>query len=506
MADKSALHALLRRGRRRLIWNLTLQQAAFAGSAGLGGTIVLLILGTQILDWYWITALVLGTFVFGIFRIARRVPSMYTVAQVIDRRLSLNDSLSTAYYFDAFPGDRQADPEIRAMQRDSAEQIAASVAIWQAIPFQMPKAAFAAVLLAAVASGIFGLRYGLRNSLDLKPPIAEALFDWFKPSAREVAAKTKSPAEQQLEDFFRQNGITLEDAATEQGLGQTGQQGDRSEPSSITAEEAARAEGQGQQKGNEGTEGETEGEQADGAMPASEESGAQEKQAGNSGDAPRDKQASSQSGNQKGNQENSGLMQKMREAMANLLSKLKIQPPPGTGQQSAQAGKSGQERQKQASSGKGQPAQGKQQGEGEQADSSQGEQDDGSEATRSARGNQGDRNSDQRGSEDSKSGIGKTDGDKDLKAAEQLAAMGKLSEIIGKRAANVTGEVMVEVASGDQRLKTPYSSRHATHAQAGGEIHRDEIPLVYQHYVQQYFEEIRKAPLPEPADSATPAK
>src|SRR5690606_18063909 len=107
------------------------------GSAGLGGTIVLLILGTQILDWYWITALVLGTFVFGIFRIARRVPSMYTVAQVIDRRLSLNDFLSTAYYFDAFPGDRQAVPEIRAMQRDSAEQIAASVAIGQAIPFQI---------------------------------------------------------------------------------------------------------------------------------------------------------------------------------------------------------------------------------------------------------------------------------------------------------------------------------------------------------------------------------
>ena len=43
------------------------------------------------------------------------------------------------------------------------------------------------------------------------------------------------------------------------------------------------------------------------------------------------------------------------------------------------------------------------------------------------------------------SGIGRQDGSKDVKLAEQLAAMGKISEIIGKRSANVTGELTVEV-------------------------------------------------------------
>jgi hypothetical protein len=47
--------------------------------------------------------------------------------------------------------------------------------------------------------------------------------------------------------------------------------------------------------------------------------------------------------------------------------------------------------------------------------------------------------------------------------------------IIGKRAANITGEVMVEVSSGKQQLKTQYSDRNGSHAEAGGEIDRDEV-------------------------------
>ena len=35
--------------------------------------------------------------------------------------------------------------------------------------------------------------------------------------------------------------------------------------------------------------------------------------------------------------------------------------------------------------------------------------------------------------------------------------MGKISEIIGKRSANVSGEVTVEVNSSKQQIRTPYS-------------------------------------------------
>jgi hypothetical protein len=94
-----------------------------------------------------------------------------------------------------------------------------------------------------------------------------------------------------------------------------------------------------------------------------------------------------------------------------------------------------------------------------------------------------------------RSGIGSEDGSKQLREAEQLAAMGKISELIGKRSQNLTGEVMVEVTSGRQQLRTAYSPQQATHAEAGGAIHRDEIPLAYQSYVERYFEQVRQ-PVP----------
>lgn len=89
--------------------------------------------------------------------------------------------------------------------------------------------------------------------------------------------------------------------------------------------------------------------------------------------------------------------------------------------------------------------------------------------------------------------MGKADGDKAIRDAEQQQAMGKISELFGKRAQNITGEVMVEVSGGKQQLRTQYSKSSAAHAEGGGEIHRDEVPLHQQHYVQQYFEEVRKA-------------
>ena len=120
------------------------------------------------------------------------------------------------------------------------------------------------------------------------------------------------------------------------------------------------------------------------------------------------------------------------------------------------------------------------------------------------------RSNNQPNSPDGKSGIGKQDGDKAAREAAELAAMGKLSEIIGKRAANITGEVMVEVSSGKQQLKTQYSDRNGAHAESGGEINRDEVPLAYQQYVQQYFAQMRKLPAgkskgaPDSKSSATP--
>ena len=89
--------------------------------------------------------------------------------------------------------------------------------------------------------------------------------------------------------------------------------------------------------------------------------------------------------------------------------------------------------------------------------------------------------------------MGSQDGAKDLKAAEQLKAMGKISEIIGKRAATVTGETTIEVQSGSQQLRTAYSTTAAAHGEADSDANRDEIPVSLQPYIQQYFEQVRKS-------------
>ena len=178
------------------------------------------------------------------------------------------------------------------------------------------------------------------------------------------------------------------------------------------------------------------------------------------------------------------------------MSKLKMQDKPGEGNKQSQQQSAQQQsaQQRQGKDDKGSPQQGKQSDSASSQDQQGDQEGQNSEKASAAQNKSGSKSSDKPPSQDGKSGIGKEDGDKSAKEAEQLAAMGKISEIIGKRTANMSGEVMVEVASGKQQLKTQYSQRKATHADAGGEINRDEVPLAYQQFVQQYFEEIRKAP------------
>ena len=155
----------------------------------------------------------------------------------------------------------------------------------------------------------------------------------------------------------------------------------------------------------------------------------------------------------------------------------------------------------------GQPMQSKsqQQGNGQRSQSGQGQKQSGRDGQESQEGQPGEDSGSSetaqgkaasQGGEDTSrnaaSGIGKQDGNKDVRLAEQLAAMGKISEIIGRRSANVTGEITVETRSSKQQLRTGYSASQAAHEDRGGEIHRDEIPVAYQQYVQEYLAQIHK--------------
>jgi hypothetical protein len=93
---------------------------------------------------------------------------------------------------------------------------------------------------------------------------------------------------------------------------------------------------------------------------------------------------------------------------------------------------------------------------------------------------------------DAQSAAGRQDGSKAMKEAEQLKAMGKLAEIIGKRSSDVSGEMSVETFSGKQQLQTPDTQRMGQHSGLGGEINRNEVPLEDQQYVREYMKEVHQ--------------
>jgi hypothetical protein len=180
----------------------------------------------------------------------------------------------------------------------------------------------------------------------------------------------------------------------------------------------------------------------------------------------------------------------------------KMTSSPKDGQQPSQSAQNGQQGPRDKSNQKGKPSQNKSD---PSTDAQSDQQSDGADKSQSADARGQEKGADKNASDDSKSGIGSADGDKSGKEANELKAMGKISEILGKRSANVSGEVMVEVGSSKQQLKTPWAQKQATHSEAGSEIHRDEVPLIYQPFVEQYFEEIRKSAPAAKTPAAKPA-
>jgi hypothetical protein len=214
--------------------------------------------------------------------------------------------------------------------------------------------------------------------------------------------------------------------------------------------------------------------------------GAKEGDPGDKGSAGKDKDSGKES-----------LMSKLKDAVSSLLSKSK--PDPGTPQKSQDQKSAKNEKkngEKKGEAGQGKPETGN-------TDSETAEDDPNGDAMGGQKGKNQDTTASNQKQAQEGSGIGTQDGSKELKAAEQLKAMGKISEIIGKRAATVSGETMVEVQSGNQPLRTAYSKTNAAHTETDGDVTRDEIPVATQAYVQQYFQEMRKAAAKK-TDSKTP--
>jgi hypothetical protein len=476
-----------------------LVQGAYAAVAILLAFILLLLAGTGFLDWRWtvlVSVLAVGV---ALYRSRKRLLSPYRAAQVVDRRMELADTISTAVFFEQ--ETTQASPALRDFQRARADRAAAAVDVRTAVPYRMPRAAYLMAVLTLVAGSLFALRYGILGHLDLHPPLVHMLAQQFGWTDRSEVAKNtaKPPRIPQPED---------DPASTVNQPDQTPQMKPDSNTDGADNTNDSAAEKGDSSKGDAKKDGNRANQQsADGDQEAQAESNPEQsdQKAGDQSGKQDQKQQSGGKPDPNKSGENSSLMNKAKDMLQNLLSSIK--PPssnPGDqpkndsnnqkGQQKQQADKNGQQKN---SGQKGEQSQ-DQQGEQSQEQQDQSQQSNG-------------KNDSQQATKQPGSGAGNQDGEKRIKQAEDTAAMGKITEILGKRSANLTGEATVEVQSTSQQLKTAYATGTAQHGQSGGEINRDEVPVAMEPFVQEYFKQARKQdssapPAPASAPVPTPAK
>ncbi|MGH9631352.1 MAG: hypothetical protein ACRD7E_23870, partial [Bryobacteraceae bacterium] len=383
------------------------------------------------------------------------------------------------------------------LEQKVTEAVSNEGTLRRGVPILLPRSAYALASLLLIAIGVFFLRYGIMRSLSLRAPIARIDFSAFQQEPMlQAEVQKKSAVQEHLEKQLQQMSLSLEqlDEEADGGERTTDRTGTAASPDGnetlsepeLTRKDATSPDSTDQAEEGTGNEG---GEQAS--------AGDGENQ------GPENNPASAQKGSSEtpntsprtASNDGSKLMDKVRDAVANLMSKMKSQAKGSEGQQMASNNDGDpQSRLQQNPAQKGMQGQGRSQSEGQPSPDAEGDQP--GEPSDQAQGSQsqsGDKNAGRPGNPDAKSGVGKQDGEKEIREAEQLAAMGKISELLGKRAAQISGEMTVEVPSGKQQLKTSYTQRKALHADAGGEVNREEIPLIYQPYVQRYFEEVRKS-------------
>ena len=479
--------ALIRRARRRFFYNALFAQGANTASAALLAFILLLLLGAEVLDWQWLLLIPAAAAGAGFWLARRHLPSPYRVAQIVDLRLALADTLSTAFFFSERPATEPNDNgEVRRLQAEAAERMAATADARQAVPFTVPRTAYAMAALLLVASSLFALRYAVSRRLDLKPPLAALLEQTFGDKtqvARNLPRfdpENVQPQDRDSDSAEDREAATAGDQASDQN---------RTEDTAEQKQAAADAKKQAS-KGQE-QNGQQDGQQrADDSREGSE-------RAGNQGDSNKQGNKNGKEGNSKQDGannagENSSLVSKLKDALQNLLSRMNQRDSQSGGQpqSSEQRNQQGNGQQK---GGKQQSAKNGQQKGGQPQSDSQSDSSQQAENSQQA-GDKGSGNSDaKQSSKQPGSGVGSQNGDKDVKQAEQLAAMGKISEIIGKRQQNISGETTVEAqASTTQVLHTPYAQRGAQHTESNADVNRDEIPAALQAYVEQYFEQVRK--------------
>lgn len=471
---------------------LTAEQLAFALLIVCSGAVVMLLAGTQILDWYWLVLLtIVGVAISG-WRIQKRLLQRYEVARLVDERLHLQDSLSTAWFLLSDPSS--TDRPVARHQIQQAETIASGIAAESAFPMVISRLWIATLALIAVIFGLFATRYLVNSSLSLKPALIHLPFA----SARTVNADAKE--RNKLEPKAEAQGQPVRELLPgEQPNSQS--QSYNAPPTAPNTQTNSRSEQNASAPSSGKSSQPEDGQSASKAGEQNAERSASQDASSDSNSTKNSKNSGSPQQDKEGTrpktadgQQTPGLMDKMRDALSGLMAKLQR----NSGNNNSRDAKNNSASQKgQAQQNAGNKKQnGAPDQNGQKAESSLDSQSSAQAAAveKTPASSVGSSNEEmpQTKTSDPQSGAGRQDGQKDLKAAEQLRAMGKLAEIIGKRSANLTGDIKVEKPTQEQQLETQYSNQVGRHTDNGGEINRDEVPAEYQSYVRAYMKEVHK--------------
>ena len=329
-------------GRRRLLGQLAFRDALLAATVALAGPAVLLVAGTD----YFPLALLWLFSVAGLAVAAnhwlRSRPAPYRVAQQIDSSWDSDDQISTAYHFlnqdsdresvlnqdsdqeserdsdQVLNQDRNKDAESQdwqQLQRRHASEVVASGDLREALPFKLPHISYALLSVTLLIALLFLVRYGTQPTLSLKAPLPQLI----------LQALLGDKAQQEL--FIEENQPRpgdSDDAAPSLNDEKDAEPEESGDPEQIDPMESLPI---ASDVGDEFAMPEVEGLSAEdefGDELASDEGLGDEEGGQGPGETEGDDPSEMNDPSSEWNKESEGLMDKLKEAFDNMMSKLNM--------------------------------------------------------------------------------------------------------------------------------------------------------------------------------------
>ncbi len=479
---------LIAQARRRLIKNALGVETARSAGACLAALILVLLLGTDTVTWPYATTLPIATLAMGTFLTWRGRFTDYQIAQLLDKRLDLCDTLSTAVFYYTPLAKWRCQEETRLMQRKSAEIAAAEIDVNGALPVRFPRALIVSIAwLALVAAGLTLLRFQMHDAPSFRHGLARMAEPLLKRAADEIAKLERQLQSPAAKPFEQSDDLGDENA-------ERANSGTASNDPSVNLEPSNKASQENQSGKEDGSsKSQATPEPGDTAGNANETPHGSENLARDDPSSS-DHRSRSSAGAQANSQQKDAQPSQQAASQTNASSSLWGRFSDTIAKLAALTAKAGGASNN--PSGQNAPSAANHPNAARGASSDPGQQQPGN------GGQQGTMNGQNSGSDPHRpdkegSGAGSEDGNKAIQEGQELEAMGKISVIFGKRSQDISGTATVEAVSGRSDLSTPYVTKRAEHHSVEDSAAHDQIPLEFEAYMQRYFMELRKTQIPK---------